>query len=80
LPHVGEGELRGPFASETRSKRHRTPRRCRLRTDTTIGNAHVFHASNYACDCGAMYLDADAGRFGSRLGDENVLVYRRQET
>lgn len=38
------------------------------------------HASNYACECGAMYLDVDAGRFGSRLGDENVLVYEKCET
>ena len=38
------------------------------------------HASNYACACRATYLDADAGRFASRLGDENVLVYRRLET
>jgi len=31
---------------------------------------------DFGCECGAMRLDADAGRFGSRLGDENVLVYR----
>jgi hypothetical protein len=37
-------------------------------------------ASSYACSCGAMYLDIDGGRFGSRLVDENVLVYRRLET
>lgn len=31
----------------------------------------------FDCECGAMHLDADAGRFGSRLGDQNILVYRR---
>lgn len=29
------------------------------------------------CACGAMSLDAAAGRFGSRHGDQNVLVYER---
>jgi hypothetical protein len=33
--------------------------------------------SDFACGCGCMRLDADAGRFGSRLGDDNVLTYRR---
>ena len=34
-------------------------------------------STDFACSCGAMRLDADAGRFGSRLGDDNVLTYRR---
>jgi hypothetical protein len=41
---------------------------------------YVMRADNvadFACTCGAMRLDADAGRFGSRLGDDNVLTYRR---
>jgi hypothetical protein len=29
-----------------------------------------------ACICGAMFKDADAGRFGSSLGDQEVEVYR----
>ena len=29
----------------------------------------------FMCRCGAMFLDVDAGRFGSSLGDVNVLVY-----
>jgi len=32
---------------------------------------------NRSCTCTSMILDADAGRFGSRLGDENILTYRR---
>jgi hypothetical protein len=31
----------------------------------------------FSCDCGAMTLDFDAGRFGSRLGDQSIRVYRR---
>ena len=27
------------------------------------------------CSCGAMYKDADAGRFGSTLGDDQIEVY-----
>lgn len=33
--------------------------------------------SYYSCRCSAMYVDADAFRFGSRHGDENILVYRK---
>jgi hypothetical protein len=29
------------------------------------------------CACGAMYIDIDAGRFGSRDGDLAVLVYQK---
>lgn len=31
----------------------------------------------YKCDCGAMYLDISSARFGSRYGDENILVYKK---
>jgi hypothetical protein len=31
----------------------------------------------FACRCGAMSLDADAGRFGSKFGDDAILTYRR---
>lgn len=31
----------------------------------------------YSCKCKAMFLDIDAGRFGSRYGDQNILVYRK---
>ena len=34
------------------------------------------HDDYFHCRCGAMRLDIDAGRFGSRHGDENILVYR----
>ena len=30
------------------------------------------------CACGAMSKDADAGRLGSRLGDQAIAVYRRR--
>jgi hypothetical protein len=30
----------------------------------------------FNCDCKAMSLDIDAGRFGSRYGDINILVYK----
>lgn len=32
----------------------------------------------FRCQCGAMSLDIDGGRFGSRHGDRNVLVYRKR--
>jgi hypothetical protein len=35
-------------------------------------------ADFFACACGAMRLDIDSGRFGSRLGDENILVYKKR--
>jgi hypothetical protein len=30
------------------------------------------------CDCGAMYLDVEASRFGSKFGDDNILVYKKK--
>jgi hypothetical protein len=30
----------------------------------------------FVCVCGAMSLDVDAGRFGSKLGDHAILTYR----
>jgi len=38
------------------------------------------HADYYTCTCGAMHLDFGYGRFGSRFGDVNILVYERVET
>jgi hypothetical protein len=35
------------------------------------------HPSNFDCECGSMFLDIDTGRFGSRLGDQNILAYKR---
>jgi hypothetical protein len=32
---------------------------------------------SYQCDCKAMSLDFDFGRFGSRYGDDNILTYRK---
>lgn len=29
------------------------------------------------CDCGALYKDIDAGRFGSNHGDHAIEIYRR---
>jgi len=34
----------------------------------------------FSCDCGSMYLDVDGGRFGSNLGDMNILVYEKLQT
>lgn len=31
----------------------------------------------FSCACGAMTLDFDAGRFGSRFGDQAIRTYRR---
>ena len=31
------------------------------------------------CQCGALHKDVDAGRFGSRLGDEAIEIYRRDQ-
>jgi hypothetical protein len=30
----------------------------------------------FNCECGAMHLDIGYGRFGSTLGDHNILVYQ----
>jgi hypothetical protein len=35
------------------------------------------HADYFDCPCGAVHLDWDAGRFGSRHGDNGIRVYRR---
>ena len=32
-----------------------------------------------SCTCGALHKDADAGRFGSRLGDQAIEIYRRSD-
>ena len=32
------------------------------------------------CTCGAVFLDYDAGRFGSKYGDINILTYRKTKT
>lgn len=34
----------------------------------------------FDCTCGAMYLDYDAGRFGSSLGDSNILSYVKKQS
>lgn len=31
----------------------------------------------FSCSCGAMSMDPDYCRFGSSLGDQNILVYRK---
>jgi hypothetical protein len=31
----------------------------------------------FACKCGAMHLDIDAGKFASIHGDNDILVYRK---
>jgi len=33
---------------------------------------------NFGCACGAMRVDWDAFRFGSKFGDLGILVYRRE--
>lgn len=35
-------------------------------------------AESGRCTCGALSMDADAGRIGSRLGDQAIAVYRRR--
>ena len=35
------------------------------------------HNDYWNCECGAIHLDFDAGRFGSNYGDENILVYKK---
>lgn len=29
-----------------------------------------------SCPCGTLHKDADASRFGSQLGDEQIRIYR----
>jgi hypothetical protein len=33
---------------------------------------------NYICACGAMQMDCDWGRTGSKYGDNNILVYEKK--
>ena len=33
---------------------------------------------SYSCSCNALYLDVMDGRFGSKHGDLNILVYKRK--
>ena len=33
----------------------------------------------FDCRCGAMNLDIGYGRFGSTLGDNNILVYQKRD-
>jgi len=35
------------------------------------------HADYFECRCGAMALDYGYSRFGSDLGDQNILVYEK---
>jgi len=35
------------------------------------------HDDYYNCQCGAVHLDIDYGRFGSNHGDQNILVYKK---
>lgn len=35
------------------------------------------HNDYWNCKCSAIHLDFDAGRFGSKYGDENILVYTK---
>ncbi len=42
----------------------------------------LMNASNndyWNCKCGAIHLDIDAGRFGSKFGDDNILVYKKDD-
>lgn len=67
---------RGPHCSGGGGGWSRSPDvlyRCAKCGDTMPGP----HDDHFECRCGAMDLDRDAGRFGSRYGDENILVYRR---
>jgi hypothetical protein len=34
------------------------------------------HDDYFSCSCGSMHLDVGYGRFGSRRGDQNILVDR----
>jgi hypothetical protein len=34
--------------------------------------------TSFGCSCGAMRFDNDAGRFGSKLGDDAILTYRKR--
>jgi hypothetical protein len=35
------------------------------------------HNDYFNCSCGSLHLDIDYGRFGSDLGDNNILVYEK---
>ena len=43
------------------------------------GSSMIASHNNYwNCSCGAVHLDYDAGRFGSKYGDKNILVYKKE--
>lgn len=37
------------------------------------------HNDYWNCKCGAIHLDIHAGRFGSKYGDGNILVYAKKQ-
>ncbi len=41
---------------------------------------HSITDNYFSCECGAMHHDLDAFRFGSTYGDENILVYEKEQT
>lgn len=65
---------RGPELTENRgwSRRAGLAYRC-----ARCGSMMPADTNDYfTCACGAMHLDRDMHRFGSSLGDDNILVYR----
>ena len=39
---------------------------------------HANRLASFHCQCKSMHLDSDYGRFGSALGDQNILVYEKK--
>jgi hypothetical protein len=44
------------------------------------GEMQASFSDYWNCTCGAVSLDYDTGRFGSKYGDINVLTYRKTKT
>ena len=41
------------------------------------GMLRLWDDQSEQCPCGRLYKDVEAGRFGSRDGDESIAIYRR---
>lgn len=71
--YLGRGphSVKGTFGWSTGNKIYYRCACCGSLMQSTIND-------DFRCECGAMSLDKDFGRFGSRYGDNNILVYMKK--
>ena len=69
---------RGPAATGSKNS---WPQRWRLYYRCAKCGSMMYSKTKdyFDCKCGAMHLDIDHGRFGSNFGDQNILVYKKED-